>query len=348
MYRILSVVPDRTACAYYRHILPAVQLAADLADRGIELTASPAFSGAREYDAYVFSRTPSMKVYPTIIRLYESGAKILWELDDDLVSIPEWSPVKYRFDEYELSYLAIGLRLASAVICSTRNLAAAVEADFPAAAGKARVCENLIDPRSYSPFADRDIQSIHPDPFRVLFSGSATHSGDMAPVVHLVGQILKTTNDYVFFHGYWPPHFVDVHPGRVARIGPCDKTSYEPLVSAIAPHVALCPLADEKFNRSKSAIKWMEMTLAGAAVIASNMSPFSDVITNGIDGYLCTHDWPSEWVERYRLLRDQGEWRRLVAHAREKVLSEFSWLSGNARRRAWLDFYSSVPDLPAA
>jgi glycosyltransferase involved in cell wall biosynthesis len=54
--------------------------------------------------------------------------------------------------------------------------------------------------------------------------------------------------------------------------------------------IGLCPLVDNVFNRNKSAIKWMEYSVVGAATIASNIPPYSKVITDTKDGVLVSDD----------------------------------------------------------
>lgn len=345
-YRILSVLPDAGGCSYYRHALPVAHVQAALAARGIELEAVAAFSSEKTHDAYVFSRSYAPRAFPAILALREQGAKIIWDLDDDLPTVPDWSPAKRAFDRTEIDFLSCYLGLASAVTCSTAHLALSTASHFPQTKGKLVVLENLIDPRPYENWPGG--QHERDTPFRVLFAGSKTHSGDIAEIEELVRWIMDsgwTDATTMTWYGYCPDSYRLAHPRRSCYIAPGDKNSYEPTLNLIAPHVGLAPLSDCHFNKCKSAIKWMEYTLAGAAVIASDRPPYSDVIENGATGHLCSH--PGKWVDALEDLRS-GWWERVNLDARQVVRSEFSWTSDSLRRRAWLDFYSAIPDIAAA
>lgn len=340
LYRILNVIPDATSCAYYRHVLPAVHLRDELLAHGIQMDVSVAFSDTREYDAYIFSRTYHPRVFPTTLALYEQGATIVWELDDDLPSIPTYSPVKKAFGPDEIKMLGVWLGLASLVSCSTQRLANSTEAFYPGARGKTRVAENLIDPRPYEPFSLTNRQA-DASPLRLMFAGSHTHMIDMGPVLPLADHVLESDDAYLLWWGYRPEKYATAHPNKMMLMGLSPRSAYEAQLALAAPHIGLCPLLDCHFNTCKSSIKWMEYSAAGAASIASNVPPFADDIIHSETGLLINDDG---WLDAYRQLKDPAERGQIAARAREVVLSEYSWLADSRRRRGWLDFYLSIPD----
>jgi len=54
-------------------------------------------------------------------------------------------------------------------------------------------------------------------------------------------------------------------------------------------------LKDYKFNKSKSELKVVEAGFTRTAIIASNVTPYKEVIKHGETGILC--DTPQEWKE---------------------------------------------------
>ena len=101
--------------------------------------------------------------------------------------------------------------------------------------------------------------------------------------------------------------------------------------------IGLCPLVDNQFNRNKSAIKWMEYSVVGAATIASNIPPYSTVIKHGETGLLVNDD---EWVEAMdMLIKDVKKRKQLAAKAFDDIYENH-----NADKKAylWLEAYESV------
>lgn len=73
-------------------------------------------------------------------------------------------------------------------------------------------------------------------------------------------------------------------------------------------HVALAPLADELFNRSKSPLKALEAGALGLPIVASAAGPYPDYVINGETGFLCRTD--DEWMKALRALANDEEMRQ--------------------------------------
>jgi len=77
------------------------------------------------------------------------------------------------------------------------------------------------------------------------------------------------------------------------RMNPVDITQYAQLYKFF--DVSLSPLKDSKFNRCKSELKVVEAGFTRTAIIASNVTPYKEVIKHGETGILCST--PKEWKE---------------------------------------------------
>jgi len=78
--------------------------------------------------------------------------------------------------------------------------------------------------------------------------------------------------------------------------------------------IALAPLADIPFNRSRSALKALEAMALGIPVLASDAGPYRGIVTDGVTGYLCR---PGDWGKRLReLALDAGAREEMGANAR--------------------------------
>jgi glycosyltransferase involved in cell wall biosynthesis len=88
--------------------------------------------------------------------------------------------------------------------------------------------------------------------------------------------------------------------------------------------IALAPLElNNIFCRAKSEIKFVESGALGIPLVASDIDPFKDSITNGDDGFLAADD--DEWSRTLTLLIEEPERRfRMGERARRTVLNRYS------------------------
>jgi glycosyltransferase involved in cell wall biosynthesis len=71
--------------------------------------------------------------------------------------------------------------------------------------------------------------------------------------------------------------------------------------------VSLSPLKNSKFNRCKSELKVIEAGFTKTAIIASNVTPYKEVIKHGETGILCST--PKEWKEAVEGMTLGKAWR---------------------------------------
>ena len=88
--------------------------------------------------------------------------------------------------------------------------------------------------------------------------------------------------------------------------------------------IALAPLEQGNiFCRAKSEIKFVEAGALGLPVVASDIDPFQDSITNGDDGLLASD--PDAWTRALTLLIEEPDQRRRIGEAaRRAVLNRYS------------------------
>jgi hypothetical protein len=108
--------------------------------------------------------------------------------------------------------------------------------------------------------------------------------------------------------------------------------------------VAVIPLADSRFGACKSAIKWFEYSEAGIPVLCSDVSPYREVVQNGVTGALVANQGPA-WDHALRAAVADAGWRQRVALAARAAVRQHhapvhtvaAWqaaLSGAVQRRA--------------
>lgn len=76
-------------------------------------------------------------------------------------------------------------------------------------------------------------------------------------------------------------------------------------------HLAIAQLVDSRFNRCKSALRVTESWALGLPVIASDVTPFCDVIEHGVTGMLCRS--AEDWTKALTELEHDGAMRMELA-----------------------------------
>jgi hypothetical protein len=78
--------------------------------------------------------------------------------------------------------------------------------------------------------------------------------------------------------------------------------------------VAVIPLEDSRFAACKSALKWFEYAEAGIPVLCSAVSPYREVVQDGITGALVSNEG-SAWQVALQTAIGDSRWRQTVATA---------------------------------
>lgn len=348
-YRILNWVPDDTACTLYRAILPTKYCAPELAKHDIVLEAGPTLDKEMDYDAVILHRIIPPQRLPLLMVLVQKGKKLIWEVDDDLPNVPVWNPFKAGFNDDMLSFLQIYLEMATKIIVSTDHLKTISAPMHELPINKYVVLKNLIDTDHYGLFwrKGKNLNARRVNTLvNVLWSGSYSHPQDLEIIIPVVDYFLRKKNGNLFFtfHGYIPQQVLATDPRRVVHISWNNVKHYPASLCMISPHIALLPLDDHIFNKSKSNIKYLEMSMAGAACVSSDIITYSDDINHGYDGMIAKDT--QEWIDHIKHLAKNRTFReQLVAHAQTKVLEQFSWQTDNRNKQDWIEFFRSIPDL---
>lgn len=237
------------------------------------------------------------------------GTKFIYEADDDFLNLPPWNP-HYDFfhDPVVQNNLKIYLEEADAIFVSTETLRKA----YSQYNNRIFVLPNSIHPR-HVPVRLRNnrVPSIG-------WVGSGTHRDDFARVEKSLDQFKD--RDDVLIKMFSNRSYTGANVQYIKWV---EWTDYYTTLSLLDLDVIVVPLEDHQFNRCKSNIRWLEASLVGTPVIASNVGPYAESIENEKTGILINDD--SEWVPQInRLLQDREFAESLVANAREEVLDKFN------------------------
>lgn len=277
--------------------------------------------------------------------LHAQGKILGYETDDDLYSEDVAERIRSTGDaelnarsdaqlEAERQARIFALSLADGVTVSTEALAAVVRryTDKPVI-----VVPNAIDLERFRTAIANYGQRTADSPLTVGWAGGNRPDADAEKLGVAWARIAHRYPKVRFLVGGFPLQALmrSVPEDRLTYVEKLPLSRYPATFSEI--DIGCCPLADTTFNRSKSAIKAMELAAAGAAVIASP-TVYGAFLRHGEDGLIA--DSANDWEHAIAsLIENPGRRQLLAAHLLERVESEHS-LAGTVHR--WPDAWSQI------
>lgn len=330
MKKIWLAAKDFSACTYYRSRAPAQFCATE----SLKIEHGVGLDLKKEYNALIIHGVIQPKWMQIFKDIQAKGMKIAINLDDDIFNIPEWNPAIQSYKQIERDNLAWTLDHCDLVIVSTQPLAKVCREHMTDMRDKIRVCPNLMDWTLYKRYPKLD------GPIRILWAGSVHHEKDLDVIAEPLERIMKYYGSAVdvMFMGCLPDRFRNWQPligsnmatavpkEGIHYVKPVELEYYPRTLCQLQPDIGLCPLANCKFNNSKSYNKAAEYILAGAQVIASDMPPYN-VLGQSIY-------YASDWFEA---IKDAIENRR---DGYNEIRNNWCWDSD--KKKLWDDAFKEL------
>lgn len=328
--RIFYVKGSYDFCYFYRGLLPGIHSGQMVMQFGEDTDVKRAM----EADTVVFQRPSDPNMLKLALLLKQSGRKVIFENDDSYSLGKGILPERLESDrQREIARglddsLTSFLRHADGAIASTEFLAEEFRKTNPNVA----VLKNCIDPDDAMPCKKNTTGK-----YRVGFIGSVTTNddylhvrdairrlderGDVTIVVfgikHAGGEVISfMADDLAFWSSLknieWQPY---VH-----------VTEYMATLADLALDLAIIPRQDSYFNRCKSNLKFLEMSLLGIPVIAQGFpdgkSPYQNeddarhmiIVNEGGDWYNAVVD----------AIKNPVSYKEMAESAREYVLLNYN------------------------
>jgi hypothetical protein len=247
----------------------------------------------------------------TVLRhLTEAGFLIVTEFDD----LPEHFPMMRHGG-------ALGFYGVHAVQTTTATMAEALRAYhseiavFPNAMGSLAPIRNFPDPQVLTMFFGALNRERDWLPFMPVINAVAAMAGDRLR--------FQVVHDQTFFEALETPH--------KAFTRTCDHETYLRLLSGC--EISFMPLADTRFNRAKSDLKFIEAGSCRVAPLASSVV-YGDSIEDGRTGLLFRD--PAEFNARLLRLLAMPELAREIGDAARRYVADERMLAYQvAPRIAW-------------
>jgi len=287
-------VGDFDGCGWYRCLLPARVIGAQVRDR-LDVVRDP-LDPARivgcaglSTRGNLFQRPATAELVAAIHVLQGMGARVVIEIDDAVWDLDRRHNHAARYWTREAcALLALAIRRADAVTVSTEPLALTV--------GKwnrhVHVIPNAIDTADFAPRTAED------GLLRVGWLGTATHMADLRIALPALQDVATIPGVRLVFAGFDPFHpGGDPYRSELRALPSGLLYEYIGWATDMRQHyrnvarldVAIAPLVETAFNRAKSSVKFLEYSALGIPCVASRVRPYEDVVTHGVNGFLARH-----------------------------------------------------------
>lgn len=302
---------------------------ADQSSTGIAFVVDDEGGGAIEQafeagapDLIVLSRYTAANGVEWIERAHAAGIPAVFHIDDDLLAVPmSLGPSKYQTynDPARLAALRANIEQSDLCYVSTPELAKR----FSEHGIQTRIIAGDI----YCSVMPEEVGALAPPATAPVigYMGTGGHSADLAVILPAIAELMDmvpSLNFELFGTIKMPPELAAFGP-RVRHLPPvADYAEFRTHLRSLGWWVGLAPLEDNAFNRCKADTKWVEYSLAGMAVVASDVPVYDGACADGCGILAETSD---QWVRGVADLLYNTDRRQLMVDAAQtKLLDRYS------------------------
>jgi len=364
------------ACDYYRTLIPMNTAAENKCIKKSEMWVShllakmmhdeDSFMNSMQSDIYFLQRVSSENLIKKI-REFKDGikvdAKLVMDYDDDVFNV---SPLSNHYIDYGTEEIKIvhegklifewkdgvnfnlsknrkmldnikkSCEQVDCITTTTEHLAK-VYRQF----NDVKVLPNCVDLKQWNKLP---LLRKNPDEIRICWQGGHSHWEDLKLVRESLIQIAnKYPNVKILMLGYMPVTMEkDFRPGQL-EFHPWVETPAHPYrLATLDVDIAIIPLKDTIFNRSKSNIKWVEFSSLGIPCVTSYVQPYDSIqdVDEINKGIFVENNDVNGWVKGLEtLIQDKVLRLEIGKNARQFVEKNFDI---NTQYMQWVNAFEGV------
>ncbi len=196
------------------------------------------------------------------------------------------------------------------------------------------VLPNCIDPEKWWPLNTAPNKQL-----RVGWSGGISHYEDWYSIKEPLNKLLRKYRFKLISVGAHFTGIIDEDLRDLVEVWPWvpfEAHSYRMMCMEL--DAAIIPLADLPFNKYKSSIKFQEMSAMGVPSLVSNITPYKEEITPGINALV--YNTPKEFEVYLSMLLQQTQLRQDIGN----VAREAQQANWDAKKNVnlWIDSYRDI------
>lgn len=282
---------------------------------------APIFERERP-DCIVLSRYTAQNGEYWASKARSHNIPVIYHIDDDLLEVPR--------SLGEEKYLAYSTPERKQALRKNINACDLLYVSTPALAERFKehgVEVPIIAGDIYCSVAIKDIGALLPQATGPVigYMGTGGHGDDLNMILPAIKSALTAIPELQFeVFGTIPmPEGLEAFGNRIRHLPPvADYTDFIPFLRSLGWWVGLAPLEDNRFNRCKADTKWVEYTMSGMAVVASDLPVYHRACADGC-GLLASS--VASWEESImRLLLDPQTRHATTQAAQDKLRLQYN------------------------
>lgn len=290
---------------------------------------------SREPNLLVLSRYTSERGQDWIRLARTAGIPVIFHIDDDLLAVPA-SLGEAKFNAYNnperLSALRANIAHSDLLYVSTPELARRFK--------EYRIGTPIVAGEIYCSVDPNAVGNLLPPATGPVigYMGTSGHSADLGMIMPAICQAMDSISGLQFevFGTIGMPSELSRFGSRVRHIAPvADYPEFLARLRSLGWWIGLAPLEDNQFNRCKADTKWVEYSMAGMAVVASDLPVYHRACADGA-GVLAgtTEGWANSIKD---LLYRPCKRTQFIKRAQEKLIEGYTHESLRAQVMAIFD-----------
>jgi len=248
--------------------------------------------------------------------------KLVVDTDDNTDEVPQYA---HSFEDWHPgSFLRRMIRgqykEADLVTVSTPVLAEVVSKY----AKRVVTVPNCVDTVWHEGVFFREKEPRHRDDLRIYWGGGANHYDDLLkvkdPLLRICAERPQVKLIFSNFLPDWAVSELPAHQAYMIKVAPF--ADYPKVLAWLCADVAIAPLVDNPFNRSKSHIKYLDYAMARIPGVYERLESYESVY-DGLTGLKAST--PDEWYTQISLLLDTPSLRSGISQQAIRDVQEH-WL----------------------
>ncbi len=262
------------------------------------------------------------------------GKLTLIDMDDNYVDIPPWNEAFHSYgpNSQHRRIALQSVQMADGVIVSTPHLVDL----YGKLNENVHLVQNSLDFKGDSTFIGWDKVSPRKHKgLRIGWIGARSHFADLDMISPVLKNVLIRHPEIQlwFVNSAYKKSYEELqkpYPFEgMKNVFMADRSvpinRYARFYGHFGFDIALAPLVDCNFNRSKSNLRWLESSAMRLPCVASDISHFSQTVRNGEDGILVRPNDLPQWEIALEMLIKDAPYRESIARAAGKrVRTDFN------------------------
>jgi len=282
-------------------------------------------------DVIILHREINVYEYEFIKLAQKRGIPIIYDIDDLLFQIPDWSANK--IDQTTKELIKNTMSIVDKVTCTTQPL----YNELKKISDNICIIKNVCIPSEK--ISNPKLKHFNEECTLVVSSSDRVIVEFLIPSIQTILNIFNHIKLVVI--GNISYRFrINKNQKNIKFYAQCNENEYSKILNSINNGIGLIPLDKSLFSQCKSSIKFFHYTTCGIVTIASNVKPYSDTIINNKTGILVDND-PKLWCDA--ISETILNYRQRQLFLENAIMSWKDVASKNIAVEAWETLFSTLP-----